>query len=258
MSTIAVVIIVKNEEQRIRACLDQVKKLTGEIVIVDDESSDRTREIAAEEYGARVIVHRSDSFFGRQRNIGIEQVCAPWFMSLDADEVLSDETIAWIKAALASADEATGAFKVKRLNYFFGKPIYHAGEGIYLLKIFRKAARDNGVVHEEWIFDGMAREIDCFVDHYPFTSMTAQFNKIVQYTAKEAQAYVAGRDRIPFKEIRYSLTIKSVKIFWKLYVKKQGYKDGAHGLVFCVLNVLGPAMRWMMIWEEALKCKKLR
>ncbi|MBF0485529.1 MAG: glycosyltransferase family 2 protein [Candidatus Omnitrophica bacterium] len=256
MSQVAVVIITKNEENRLQSCLSQVKKLTDEIIIVDDESTDRTREIAGE-YGAKVIVRRSDSFFARQRNAGAELVKSPWFMSLDADEIMSDETIAKIKQALASAPQQTGAFKIRRLNYFFGKPIYHAGNYMFLLKIFRKEARDRGLVHEDWKFQGQISQIDASIDHYPFTSMPGLIAKVVQYTSKDAEAYVQSCDKVLFKEIRYGLTLKPLKTFWKLYFKKQGYKDGAHGLVFCVFNVVGPMIRWFMIWEEAQKQNKL-
>jgi hypothetical protein len=69
---------------------------------------------------------------------------------------------------------------------------------------------------------------------------------------------VADRDKVSWKEIRHGLVGRSFRLFWKSYVKKQGYKDGMHGFMFCLLhNVIGPAMRWCMVWEEAQKQNKL-
>jgi glycosyltransferase involved in cell wall biosynthesis len=259
MSDIAVVIITKNEENRIRACLDQARKLTDEIIIVDDESTDRTREIALE-YGARVIVHHSNGFMPGQRNIGAEQVKSIWFFSMDADEILDDNAIARIREVVAKEDPAVvGAFKIRRLNYFFGCPIRHAGEYSYSLEIFRRDCRDMGkILHENWKIDGQIREIDAKVHHYPFTSIAASLNKILQYAGRESQLYVEKREKITLKEIRNGIIFKSFKAFWKAYIKKQGYKDGFHGFMFCLLHhVLGPVIRWFLIWEEAQKQGKL-
>ncbi len=256
---ITAVIITKNEESKIRACLDQVTKLTKEIIIVDDESTDQTREIAQDEYGALVIVSRSNDWLARQRNIGAEQVKTQWFVSIDADEILTNESILRIRQALNSADKNVGAFKVKRLNYFFGKPIYHAGAFHSLVKIFRKECRDKEKVqHENWTIKGNVQDIDTVFEHHPFSSMEKIFKREIRYTKREGRAYVDTRDKITFQEIKKGLFIKTLKAFWKAYIKKRGRKDGMHGFMFCFIHhVLRPAMRWCFIWEESIRQNKL-
>ena len=59
------------------------------------------------------------------------------------------------------------------------------------------------------------------------------------------------------KEIRYRLFGKSVKMFFKLYVRKFGFLDGMPGFIWAVCNVIGPQIRWMKIWEIAEKYGKL-
>jgi glycosyltransferase involved in cell wall biosynthesis len=257
---ISVVIITKNEEKRIRACLDQARKLADEIIIVDDESTDRTRDIALE-YGAKVIIHPSNGWSANQRNIGAEQVKSRWFFSMDADEILDDDAIFRIREEVAKADPGVvGAFKIKRLNYFFDRPILHAGEYYYLLKIFRRDCRDmEKWQHENWKIDGEIRQIDVTVQHYPFTSMSAAFNKMLQHAVRESAAYVEKREKVTLKEIRYGIIFRSSKVFWKAYVKRGGYKDGFHGFMFCVLHhVLRNIVRWFFVWEEAQKQGKLQ
>ena len=259
MADISIVIIAKNEEKRIRACLDSARKLADDIIIVDDASTDRTREIALE-YGAKVIVHPSNGFMPGQRNIGADEVKSTWFFLMDADEIIDDDAVVRIKETVAEADPAViGAFKIRRLNYFFGCPIRHAGEYSYSLRIFRRDCRDmSKVLHENWKINGQICEIDATVNHYPFTSMAATFNKMLQYNEWEARAYVEKREKVTVKEIRDGIVFRSFKAFWKTYVKKQGYKDGFHGFMFCLLHhVVGPVIRWFFIWEEAQKQGKL-
>ena len=76
---ISVVIITKNEERRIRRCLDSLKGWVDEIIIVDDESSDATAAIARGEYSAKVIIHSLQDAFDRQRNLGMEASSQPGF-----------------------------------------------------------------------------------------------------------------------------------------------------------------------------------
>ena len=76
------------------------------------------------------------------------------------------------------------------------------------------------------------------------------------YTDIETEEFFRENKDVSFKEIKYRLTWKSLKLFWKLYFRKKGYKDGMHGLVWCVLNVIGPQIKWLKIWEKGLKEKK--
>ena len=70
-SSISVVVITKNEENKLRRCLSSIKDLASEIIIVDDESTDKTPDIARNEFGAKVIVHGANGNFDNQRNLGI-------------------------------------------------------------------------------------------------------------------------------------------------------------------------------------------
>ncbi|RMG63064.1 MAG: glycosyltransferase, partial [Calditrichaeota bacterium] len=79
--------IVKNEERFLAECLESVRELVSEMVIVDTGSSDRTVEIARR-YGARVIHHQWTGNFAQARNVGLAQATQPWILYLDADERL--------------------------------------------------------------------------------------------------------------------------------------------------------------------------
>src|SRR3989338_8326668 len=81
---VSVVVIAKNEERNLPDCLRSVVDWAAEVVIVDDRSTDRTRELAAAA-GARVLTRALD-IEGRHRNWAYAQAQQPWVLSLDADE----------------------------------------------------------------------------------------------------------------------------------------------------------------------------
>jgi len=137
--------IVKNEEQHLRRCLDSVCGLAGEILVVDTGSTDSTLQIAAE-YGAAVLSFdftRVD--FAAARNCALARACGSWILMLDADEAL-DPAGAPAIAELASGDRNAGYF-LERRNHSEAseKPFTD-----YVVRLFpnRPEYRYRGRVHE--------------------------------------------------------------------------------------------------------------
>ena len=89
MVKLSVVIITNQEEENISRCLDSVKTLADEIVVVDSNSQDRTVEICRS-YGCRVFTHDFEGY-GKQKQFAIDQASNNWVLSLDADEVVTEE-----------------------------------------------------------------------------------------------------------------------------------------------------------------------
>ncbi|MFA5410474.1 MAG: glycosyltransferase family 2 protein [Candidatus Omnitrophota bacterium] len=258
MYKLTAVIITKNEEKNIVNCLASLKGLCDEIIVVDDLSVDATVEIC-KRFGAQVISHESKMNFDKQRNLGIECASGDWILQMDADEIVPEDTAHKIKETLREPKDFV-AFKLRRKNYILNYPLKHINYG-YMIKIFKKgkAVYIGNSVHETLRVDGPIGCIDSSeVYHYPFNSVREVIEKWNLYTDREADLFLKGVNKIDFKEIRYRLTWKSVKLFWKLYIRKKGYRDGRYGLVWCVLNVIGPQIRWLKIWEKAVKDGKLK
>ena len=252
---ISIVIITKNEQENIKECLESIK-WADEIIIIDDFSNDRTGEIC-KGYGARVIVHKSNGNFDKQRNIGIENAIGDWIMQMDADEIIPEDTAKKIREAVNNPKNFV-AFELKRKIFLFGYPLRYGGAYNYGIKLFKKEKGDYvGKVHETLKVNGKVGKINAEVYHYPFPSISEIVNKTNFYTEIESKLFVEKRDKISFREVKYRLTWKSLKLFWKLYVKKKGYRDGMYGLIWSILNVIGPQIRWLKIWEKAVEKKKL-
>src|SRR5579872_7520318 len=95
MIRISSVIITFNEERNLARCLDSVKDVADEIIIVDSFSTDNTAAIAGR-YNARVIQHVFTGY-GEQKNFATQQATYDWILSLDADETLSPDLIKYIR-----------------------------------------------------------------------------------------------------------------------------------------------------------------
>ncbi|MBF0331518.1 MAG: glycosyltransferase family 2 protein [Candidatus Omnitrophica bacterium] len=251
MDKIAAVIITKNEATRIRKALTSVRPLVDEIIVVDDMSTDDTCKIAAEEFGAKVYRRDLNGDFAAQRNFGADQSGCEWIMWMDADEELPVETVSKIRQALAVSKDEVG-FQLRRLNHLLGQPIRHAGAYEYVWRIYRSdKVRFQKPIHECLGIQGVTGRIDADILHYPFEAMTPMLMKAVTYGEQEAELYCQQHATVSEKEIRYRLMWKSVKLFWKMYFKKQGFKDGMPGLVWCICNIIGPQIKWIKIWEKA-------
>jgi len=252
-SKISVVVITKNEEAKIERFLKSVS-WADEVIVIDDESMDNTRAISAAR-GAKVIVNKLDGNFCRQRNLGIKNASGEWILQMDADEEVPPETAEEIRARINDPG-GFNAFKMLRKNFMFTHALRYGGAYNYVTKLFKKSAgyySEN--IHEVLNVTGDTGRIDAEIYHYPYTSIHEILDKMNFYTDAEASAEIKKRGSIPLKEIKYRLTWKALKLFWKLYVKKRGYKDGIYGLIWSVINVIGPEIRWLKIWEKSIQSR---
>ena len=96
---ISLCMIVKNEEKNLPRCLDSVKGVVDEMIIVDTGSSDKTKEIASS-YGAKVYDFEWMNDFAAARNYGLDKATGKWILVLDADEELENSTKNSLRAIL--------------------------------------------------------------------------------------------------------------------------------------------------------------
>src|SRR5690348_3301618 len=89
MTQLSVVIITLNEERNIKRCIDSVKNIADEIIVVDSFSTDRTREISIA--GGAKVIEKNWEGYGNAKNTGASMAANNFILNLDADEALSDE-----------------------------------------------------------------------------------------------------------------------------------------------------------------------
>ena len=246
---LSVVILTKNEEDIIARCLESVK-WADEIIVVDDGSADKTREIA-KRYTDKVILHPLNNDFSQQRNLGIDRSSGDWILQMDADERVTDALREKINAILDSGSYIS-AFRFKRLNNFCGKFLNAGGEDSHRpLRLFKKgkAKFSGATIHEQLKVDGKIGEIDAVMEHYNFPNISHYITTQDFYSGIEARALYEKIGVTPEKKLRKELTFGPVKLFFKIYIKRKGFKDGLHGLVFAVLSAWRRFLIYAKYWE---------
>ncbi len=245
---LSIVILTKNIKDKVRNCLESVKWV-DEIVVVDGQSTDGTDEIARE-YTDKVISSKFEGF-GNERNKGTEASSGDWVLQLDGDEVVTPEFRARIERLLkGDDDDGCVSFKFRRKNIFLGRVMMHGGWYHYSSHFFRKGfARYEGDVHEKLVVNGKQGYLEEGVEHYPFYSVSELVIRQDRYTSIQANEMYRDDKNIPLKKVVYNIRVKPLKLFWKMYVKKKGYKENVHGLVFSMLFAWVHFLKWAKYWE---------
>ncbi len=246
---LSIILITKNEEAKIARCLESVR-FADEVIVVDGESTDRTAAIAAS-MGARVINHRWEGSFAKERVTGVSASTGDWVLQMDADETISDELRATLQRLMIEGTPHA-AFRVRRLNEFLGRRMRHGGWYHYNTVLLRKSRcrYDMSLVcHERHIVDGTIGVIEAPLEHRPFANLTQFVERQNRYTSLQAQDILTTQGRLPERRIRREIFWRPIKSFWKTYVKKQGWREGMHGLVFAFLFAWVDGLKWAKYWE---------
>jgi len=246
--TIAAVIIAKNEESRIVPCLESVK-WCDDIVVVDDMSTDDTHAISRR-FKAEVIARPLNEDYAAQRNAGIKYANSDWILQLDADERVSPELKKDIKKILSNSN-SVAAYRVYRKNYFLGRFMRYGGWYERQVKLFKKGkAKYVGAIHEQLEVGGRIDELKSHLDHYPFRSISEFIQRQLYYAGIEAKLLHKDKGRIELKKVIYHIKIKPIKLFFKLFIRKQGFRDGMHGFIFSILNAWRHLTIWSIYWNR--------
>ncbi|MDE7467670.1 MAG: glycosyltransferase family 2 protein [Muribaculaceae bacterium] len=124
MDRISATIITRNEEANLDRCLNALKGVADEIVVVDSYSTDRSVEIC-ERYGCKVS-RREFAGFGSQRQYATGLTSHAYVLSIDADEVLDEELRSQI-IAMKQEGFKHRVYDIEVQNYFCGVPLKHSG-----------------------------------------------------------------------------------------------------------------------------------
>lgn len=222
-------VLTKDGERHLEACLRSLS-FCDELLVVDSESTDRTRDIAAA-CGARVLV-RPWTGPADQFRFAFEHIRTPWVVSLDQDEILSETLQHSIQQALADPGPYT-AFLCPRASFYFERFLRHSGWYPDLLpRVFRLDATEVHVSAPHWGFrpQGPTRRLAGDLLHYPYANLAEHVDKINAYTQIAAQDLVRqGKNPSVFTALAHGLAR-----FAKIYVLRAGFLDGRAGFVLAV------------------------
>lgn len=249
--SLSVVISTYNRKEKLKACLESVKNIADEIIVVDNSSSDDSVELA-KKYTKHVFVKPNNPMLNINKNFGFIKATKEWILYLDDDEKLTSELqieIGKWKKSLAEAVEIVG-YWIPRKNIIFGKWIEHTGwYPDYQLRLFKngKGKFAEVHVHEMLTVDGPLAYLLSPLEHSNYENIHEFMYKMVMtYAPNEADVLIKDGYTFDFIDsIRFP-----ANEFLSRFFARQGYKDGLHGLMLSLLMAFYHLVIFGYLWEK--------
>lgn len=246
--TLGIALITFNAAARLAQCLEAVS-FADEIVVIDGGSTDATVGIA-EAHRARVIEAPDWPGFGPQKNRALDALTTDWVLSIDADEVVSQELGAAIRAALSKPQAEV--YAVDRLSNFCGQWVRHSGwYPDWIPRLFKRgtACFSDDLVHERLVLANpdatKVARLQGKLMHYSYEDFETVLRKMDNYsTAGARQRHAAGK--------RGSLATAVLRGAWafvRTYLLRRGFLDGRAGFMIAVFNAQTVYYRFLKLSE---------
>jgi glycosyltransferase involved in cell wall biosynthesis len=248
-SSISALILARDEARNLPGCVASLSWVDEVVIVVDPASRDDTLEVAARLTNA-VVVRPFDTF-AQQRNAALERATGRWVFAVDADERSSPEQAEEIRRAITvhAGGAAPAGFRVPIRSEILGRPFAYSGtQNDRPLRLFqRDLGRWTGDVHETVAIAGAIGRIRTPLSHRTLPDIQTFLSKLDRYTTLEAGAWFReGR-----RPAAADWTVRPLWTFARLYLGRQGFRDGMEGFVFCALSGLSVAVRGWKLRELA-------
>lgn len=237
------IIITLNEEKHIAACIESLKKVCNEVIVVDSLSTDSTVSIA-KKYGAHVI-NQAYLGDGPQKAFGVPHAVNDWIFSLDADERLDDDLVNEVKRLDLSEEDTAYAFK--RKNYVGDHWIKAAGfYPDYVTRLYNR--KTSGYLDKKGHSKVKAPRIiriRAHILHYTYNNYTHWMERINWLSTRDAWAYYQkgkkSSDLRPF--------LSAAGAFVRKYFIKGGMFQGVDGMTVTLTTVIRAYMKYLKLNE---------
>ncbi len=243
---LSAVLITRNEESNLPACLQSLAGLADEIVVLDSVSTDRTVAIA-EAAGARVAGHRCEGF-GAAKQRALEMATGSWVLSVDADERVTPALADEIRGVIASEPSANG-FLVRRDVFFLGRRLRFGGMGNdWVLRLFRRtgARFTTSPVHERVEVDGRPARLRGTLEHRAYRTLADHVDKMNRYT--DIQATEKAKRGVRYRAWMW------VRLPWEVFARcilRLGVLDGTAGVVFATMSAYSAWLKYAKTWQRS-------
>lgn len=200
----------------------------------DDQKFKNAQESA--QFAGEVLVIQNDEKvldFSKARNDALKQVTTSWVLFLDSDETLPEESQQEIQKIIDA--NLYDAIRIKRTDYFLGKPLLHGEPGnTQLIRLFKtQKGRFVRKVHEVVESSGTVGDASFVISHFSHDSIKDFLNKISEYARIESQ-----NRKYSQLENTIQMCVYPDAKFILNYIFKLGFLDGYRGLVYAVLMSL--------------------
>ena len=229
---ISAVVITYNEERNIARCIDSLKPVADEIIIIDCFSEDNTKKICLE----KGVSFFENQFLGfaHQKNFAVQQAGNDYILSLDADEYLSSELVQSIQKI--KDDGTVDGYTMNRLSSYSGEWIKTCGwYPDTKLRLWKKDAGywKGGGIHEwvELYQPSGIKHLEGDLLHHAYDNITQFLEKIQRYSDIYAMEH-----QFKVQSSAFKVFYKTIYAFFKSFLLKRGMLDGYKGLLISVCN----------------------
>lgn len=251
MKKLSIVMAVYNEEDNVGRCLESIKNIADEIVVVDGNSVDKTVEIA-KRYNAKVIFTKnSETHFHPQKNMAIDAATGEWILQLDADEIVSPQLASEISYIINHKSDING-YWMNRKNWFLSRFLAKGGQypdptlRLYKNGKGRLPALD---VHEQAVVEGKTGRLKNDLLHYRDRGFKNYLLRNNRYTSLLAEQYAEQKLPLNLKSYIPYLFIKPISEFLWIYIRHRGYVDGLPGFIFAFFSGLRFAIAFVKYFK---------
>lgn len=245
MVKLSVVIIAFNEEKNIGRCLESVKHIADEMVVLDSFSTDRTREIC-ESFGVKFYQHTFDGHI-QQKNRAITYAAYPHILSLDADEALDDT----LKKSILEVKKnwTHDGYYMNRLTNYCGHWVRHCNwypDTKLRLWDSRKGSWTGINPHDKYELtegDKNTKHIEGDILHYSYYTQQDHYKQVEYFTSIASKAYVDSGKKAPF----YKLIANPIAKFIDHYLLHLGFLDGKAGYYISKISAYATYLKYKKI-----------
>ena len=241
--SITVTVLTKNSEKHIARCLSALK-LFPEIILLDNDSTDKTITIASK-FSNVIIQHAPFIGFGPLKNLAASYATHNWILSVDSDEVLSPELV---KNIISRNLQSNTVYRFLRHNYYGNRLINACGwEKDYVLRLYNRhtTAFTPKEVHESIHKDNLAIEtIKGTMAHYSFENTGELLQKLNQYTT-----LFALENRFKKRSSVFKALYKAAWTFIRNYFLQRGFLYGFEGFLISASNANGSFYKYLKLRE---------
>lgn len=241
---ISVIVIAKNEQDRIEVCLKSIK-WADEIIVADNGSEDKTLEIAGK-YTDKIIIFKEQDF-ATLRNKATEKASGDWLLYIDADERVLESLKNEIMDLASKNDKS--AYAISRKNIIFGKEVnYGPYQKDWVIRLLKKDKLKKwmGKVHEYPQFEGKLGYTKNSLLHLTHRNIDQVVLKSLNWSKIDARLrYGAGHPQMTgwrFLRILISETFNQG-------IKRKGFFGGTVGVIDSTLQVFSLFITYVRLWQ---------
>ena len=250
MQRVSVVMLTRNEEAMIGRALASARSFADEILLIDSNSTDRTKEIA-EAAGATVY---TQDWLGwvAQRRKGASLARNDWLFFLEADEIVTPDLAADVRLHMAGDPDPSGGFTVQRKDEFLGHLMFEmrrASKRAGFVRLYNRTRSDwrsDMLIHEEIACPGPLIKLKGSILHWRNYTIADQIATYNRYSELEAREMLSKKSGVSTA----TLMVKPFLRFLWIYIKCGHWRLGVRGFIWSCMNAFAEFLRLAKAWEH--------